>query len=612
MDQSKQLNERITEEILERSFNKNGFVVEGVNIERQKSKNPIIRKLLKHASKGGRGNGAPEHIITLDGYPEFVIVTECKSDIKLHESENMDKPKMHAVDGVIHYMQYLAKEYNVIGIAVSGMTENELRVSNFFLGKGLSSVQLTRLPDEKVLNLEDYLSIFKANPHLKKQKALDLMKFSKTLHNFMRDYAKLAENEKPLLVSAILLALEDPAFQTGYALKANDQKLSSFILTTISDILESNNIEEKKKLKIENTFSFIKTHPELTKTTTDIYNRVLLRLVQQIDEHILPFIRDYHDLDVVGNFYGEFLRYTGGDKKALGIVLTPNHITELFAELAELTTESKVLDPCAGTGGFLISCANKMIELAHNDGEVIKKIKKNGLIGVEQQPNMFTLGCSNLLLREYGMKHFYQDNCFEIKSLLSSLQADVGTINPPYAQKGEGLSELEYIEFLLDCIKKDGKVFAIVPISCAIINSPVKKRLLEKHTLEAVMSMSNDLFYPVGTYTCIMVFTAKKPHSSNKETWFAYWKDDGFEKTKSNGRIDLNNRWEQIKSEWVNMYINRDVVIGTSVKKKVGASDEWCAEAYLETDYSTLNQTDFENEMERFVSFKMTNKERLY
>lgn len=26
----------------------------------------------------------------------------------------------------------------------------------------------------------------------------------------------------------------------------------------------------------------------------------------------------------------------------------------------------------------------------------------------------------------------------------------------------------------------------------------VKKRLLEKHTLEAVFSMPNDLFYPIG------------------------------------------------------------------------------------------------------------------
>ena len=36
----------------------------------------------------------------------------------------------------------------------------------------------------------------------------------------------------------------------------------------------------------------------------------------------------------------EFLKYTGGDKKALGIVLTPRHITELFAMLANVAARA--------------------------------------------------------------------------------------------------------------------------------------------------------------------------------------------------------------------------------------------------------------------------------
>lgn len=59
--------------------------------------------------------------------------------------------------------------------------------------------------------------------------------------------------------------------------------------------------------------------------------------------------------DILGHFYGEFLKYTGGDKKALGIVLTPRHITELFALIANVNKKSTVLDICAGTGGFLVS-----------------------------------------------------------------------------------------------------------------------------------------------------------------------------------------------------------------------------------------------------------------
>lgn len=611
MNNNKDLNERITEELLENLLEEKGYKKDGINIERQKSKNSKIKKLLKNASKSGDGKGAPEHILTFNNYNDLVIVTECKADINYHESKDLDKPISYAVDGVIHYMSYLSEEYNVIGIAVSGMNEKELKISNFFLGKCMTIDSITRLPDEKVLTLADYIKVWKFDPKLKQKKALDLMRFSKSLHNYMRDYAKLAENEKPLLVSAILLALEDGAFQAGYKKNKTDTKLANKIYEAVKGILEDNGIDGIKQEKILNVYSFIKSHPELTKRDEVYENRVLLRLVEQIDEKIMPFIRDYHDLDIIGKFYAEFLRYTGGDKKALGIVLTPHHITDLFAELAGLTVDSKVLDTCAGTSGFLISSASKMIELAGNDSGLIEKIKENNLIGVEQQPNMFALSTANMLLRGIKMDNMYLDNSFTLQTILTALEADIGMINPPYSQKGVGLSELEYIEALLECIKKGGTVLAIVPISCAITQSSCKERLLKNHTLEAVMTMPNDLFYPVGTYTCIMIFTAKKPHPTNKDTWFAYWKEDGFVKTKTNGRVDLNNEWENIKSKWVDMYVNREVIKGVSVKKRVTCNDEWCAEAYLETNYEDLDEKKFEAEIEKYVLFKMANKERM-
>lgn len=40
----------------------------------------------------------------------------------------------------------------------------------------------------------------------------ELMAFSRELHDFMRDHAKLTESEKPLLVSGTLIALQNSAF----------------------------------------------------------------------------------------------------------------------------------------------------------------------------------------------------------------------------------------------------------------------------------------------------------------------------------------------------------------------------------------------------------------
>jgi len=84
----------------------------------------------------------------------------------------------------------------------------------------------------------------------------------------------------------------------------------------------------------------------------------------------------------------------------------------------------------------------------------------------------------------------------------------------------------------LNALEKNSLCVAIVPMSCAIGKDYLKEKILENHTLEAVMSMPDELFYPVGTVTCIMVFRAGIKHNSKVKTWFGYWKDDGFMKLK--------------------------------------------------------------------------------
>ena len=108
------------------------------------------------------------------------------------------------------------------------------------------------------------------------------------------------------------------------------------------------------------------------------------------------------------------------------------------------------------------------------------------------------------------------------------------------------------------------------------------------------MSMPIELFHNSKTtvVTCIMVFTAKQPHPSGKKTWFGYWRNDGFVKTKHRGRIDALNRWASIRTSWISTYRSREVVPGFSVLREVGSNDEWCAEAYLEVDYEAVSEGD--------------------
>lgn len=235
-------------------------------------------------------------------------------------------------------------------------------------------------------------------------------------------------------------------------------------------------------------------------------------------------------------------------------------------------------------------------------------IRSRGLVGVEQQPNMYALVASNMILRGDGKANLYQGSCFDdaIKRSVKERQCNVGMINPPYSQKDAESRELVYVQNLLDCLEPDGLGIAIVPMSCAIGKSIEKATLLKHHTLEAVMSMPTELFYPVGVVTCIMVFRAHRPHAkSRRKTWFGYWKDDGFIKTKHNGRVDLDDRWGAIREHWVASFRNREVHAGESVMQAVTADDEWCAEAYMETDYSRLTREDFEKVVRDYALFRL-------
>lgn len=610
-------NERITENLVRDQLRDLGYYASdnGVRIEEQKSQILEVSKLLRGASKtGGSGVGAPEFIISSTEVPDLIVVIECKANVAHHESALRDRPAGFAVDGVLHYAKALSKSYHVVAIAASGQDDAELKISAYLHAKGLPEARdLTARsgsPITEILTMSDYLDAAQFDPEVEKARIQDLMAFSRELHVFMRDYGKLTEAEKPLLVSGTLLALRNEAFARGY-MHYKPEELQRQWWRVLRDELEAAKIPHAKKTNMTQPYSTISVHPELRRSTPTHPRGVLFELIQMLAEHVLPLTKTYEGFDIVGQFYGEFLKYTGGDGKSLGIVLTPRHITELFARLANVNKKSRVLDTCAGTGGFLISAMNQMLSSSVTEKER-ESIRKTQLIGVEQQPGMYALAASNMILRGDGKANLYQGSCFDeaVSKAVKEHKATVGLINPPYNQKGQGLNELSFVQNMLDALEPSGTGIAIVPMSCATSKSVEKTKLLKSHTLKAVMSMPAELFSPVGVITCIMVFTAHRPHEvSDQKTWFGYWREDGFVKTKHMGRVDLKGTWPSIRERWVEEFRNNEVYSGRSVTQRVNAEDEWCAEAYMETNYSSITEADFAKSVREYAVYVMTQEQ---
>ncbi|MGK4333571.1 HsdM family class I SAM-dependent methyltransferase [Lonsdalea quercina] len=612
-------NERKTEGLVRDELRALGYYEpdNGISIEEQKSEISRVKLLLSKASKNAKGNaGYPEFIISNLKDTAFLIVFECKHDVRKHESQGRNKPVEFAVDGVLHYAKHLAKDYTVVAVAVSGETLSSMKISSFLVPAGTTETKIfaneSGSPVTELLPFDDYYRLASFDPDVAKKRHSDLLAFSRELHELIWAKAKVSEEEKPLLVSGTLIALMNATFMKTFdSLPAGE--LQDAWLGAIKKELDKAEIPQAKKDTMLQPYTSIAVHPNLgrpdSRTAKEYPGGVFKEIIRRICENVWPYINIYHDFDVVGQFYGEFLKYTAGDKKALGIVLTPGHIAELFSLLANVGPESRVLDICAGTGGFLISAMQHMLKKAVTEAQR-QDIRRNRLIGIENSPKMFALAASNMILRGDGKANLHQASCFDdaIIRSVKGMKPNVGMLNPPYAQSKSDaeLHELYFVKQMLDCLQPGSIGIAIVPMSCAISLNPVREELLKYHTLDAVMSMPPELFNSVGVVTCIMVWIAGQPHEySNRKTWFGYWRDDGFVKTKHKGRIDINHRWSEIRDRWVAMYRNREIHPGESVTQAVTYSDEWCAEAYIETDYSVLTKELFEQEVKKYVLYNL-------
>lgn len=609
-------NERITEDIVRQHF-KGDALFSSVKFEEQKSSNRRIIDLLKgHSKTGGSGDGRPEFIISFPTNSNYIIVVECKASIHYHDSKDRNNPKDFAVDGVLHYADALKGDFNVLAIAVSGESIDELLVSHFYWKKGKTSYK--ELTDTKLLAIDDYLQVFEDQFFISDFYTRDIAYKAQDLNEEFH-LRSITEDKRCTMVSGMLLALINDGFRDNYESQATIHDLGQNMLAAIDAVFEDEEDMVRNRSALVKEFSTLLNEPlfaykTINNTKTHKAEETLETakyFIAYLQKYVFPLVKHSNiGYDVLGRFYVEFIRYAQSQQKQ-GLVLTPPHITELFCDLAELRLDDIIYDPCCGTGGFLVSGMQRLFDLAGNNMSKRRDIRRKQICGVEMRPAMYAYACSNMRFRGDGKSNIYNGDCFLHTALIkNNHHPTVAFLNPPYDVGCDG--QMKFVEHALDVLnpQADGRVVAIVQMSCAIKNDKdlkaVKRRILAKHHLKAVLSMPDDLFYPIGVVTCIMVFEAYKANAGRK-TWFGYFKDDGFEKRKHLGRIDVRNKYTDIKKQWLAAYLNVDQIPGLSVRKEVTAEEEWCAEAYLETDYSTLSDSDFIRKMRDYAAFLVQN-----
>lgn len=596
-----------------------GYVYPQGNMEQFKLIDSLLKKAggkpkvceINDYSLGGKGKAKPEFIIHLNSNQNTIIVIEAKNTINKHASDNLNKPNAYAVDGALYYAKFLKEEFDVIAIAVSGTSLTKYKTSTFKWNKQEDEYIEWFQGKDNFLTINNIINILSGNKLKRDYNEKEVQELALKLHDNLRMLG-VTEKEKPLFIASILIALNNDDFLNSYRSLNTPTQLINHVKTYLNVELDKANIPNQKISYLKQSLDQLGKNEKIK--SIELRNENSIRwYIEQLQNKILPMMNSSltHSItgDALGKFYHEFIKYSGGDGKGLGIVLTPKHVTDFMVEVAKISKNDKVIDPCCGSGSFLVSAMNKMFSEAKTEEEE-ENIRKNNLHGIELNNDLWVLSMTNMIVRGDGKSNIHHDSCFN-KSLSKKLKFEninKGLINPPYSQPDH--SEIEFIDNMLDMLTVGGLGVAIVPLSSAIGTKFKTEReiIMRKHTLKAVFSMPDDIFYPTaGTNTCVMVWEAHVAHEvSNEETFFGFYKDDGFIKKKKLGRVDFNNSWEEVKDKWLTAYRRNQIIDGFTAERKVTHTDEWLVEAYMKTDYSTLTEDDFLKTIKDYLAYQIT------
>lgn len=345
------------------------------------------------------------------------------------------------------------------------------------------------------------------------------------------------------MIAGLLLALKNNPDVTKKlnGLVDSGEKDGDFIFKQIEDFLDTHTSEQTRNVLL-GKFNFIKENVVLNTINKDLGVTPIKYFANVLKEQVLEHFEINTDLDILGNLYGTAVKYGKNEtNNPLGIVLTPQYVTSLMADLIDINSKDYVLDPACGSGGFLISALNKMLKQNLPENK-IRDIKQNHIYGIEIQDKLFTLATSNMLLRGAGKSNIQLANIFDIDGeKMKNLGINKVLLNPPYSQgktiATRNLSELSFIRKALSMVNVGGKLAAIVPQSAVAgknnYDQEIKKEILKSNTLDAVITMNPNIFPGVGTRTAIAIFTVGVPHAKDKLTSFVDFSNDGYSDRRS-------------------------------------------------------------------------------
>lgn len=269
------------------------------------------------------------------------------------------------------------------------------------------------------------------------------------------------------------------------------------------------------------------------------------------------------DKHVFGNIYESILQELrdAGNK---GEYYTPRAVTQLMTMMTNPKLGEKVLDPAAGTGGFLTAAIDHVREnyVKTVDDEAILQ---TSITGWELKPVAYVLGLTNLILHEIDVPdyHYIDSLKKEYNSIGKKDQVDVILANPPFgASIADGVetnfpsnfrskeSAQLFLAMMVQLLNSKGRAAVVLPDGCVKGDGArIRERLLQTCNLHTIIKLPETAFFPATVSTNLLFFEKGEPTS---DIWYYQHKFPEGQKSYSKTKPIDFNEFDELIVWWHN------------------------------------------------------------